>query len=55
MTMNNTRIRTILLALAIVAVILGVVATEDAGEVLSLTGVSWVAIAIGLIAGSLLS
>lgn len=50
----NPRVRTILLCLAIVCCVIGVVSFEDAGEVLSLGGASWVAIAIALIAGALL-
>lgn len=50
----NPRVRLILLCLAIVCCVLGIVAFEDAGEVLSLSGASWVAVAIALVAGALL-
>lgn len=50
----NPRVRLILLCLAVVACVLGIVAFEDAGEVVSLSGASWVAIAIALIAAALL-
>lgn len=51
---DNPRVRLILLCLAIVAALLSVVAFEDAGEVLSLVGGSWLAVATALVAGALL-
>lgn len=51
----NGRTRVIvLLVAAIFACAISIVAFEDPGEVLSLTGFSWLAIAIACVAGALL-
>lgn len=51
----NGRTRIIVcLVLAIVAAMVSIVANEDTGEILNLTGLSWLAIGVAFVAGALL-
>lgn len=51
---DQPRVRLVLLALAIASCLFAVATFEDAGEVLSLVGGSWLAIAVAFIAGALI-